>query len=86
MIPIILCIATGILAGFLVRNTGFVKYTGTLLTVVITLLFFFLGVSVGNNEQVVRNFASIGLDAFILTVGGTLGSLFCIKWIDDKFF
>ena len=86
MISIILCIVTGILAGFLLRNTGFVKYTGILMSVVISLLFFFLGVSVGNNEQVIRNFGSIGLDAIILTIGATMGSLLCIKWIYDKFF
>lgn len=86
MISIIFCILVGILIGFLIRNTGLVKYTGILMSVVITLLFFFLGVSVGNNEQVIRNFATIGLDAFILTIGATLGSLFCIKWIYDKFF
>lgn len=86
MISIILCIITGTLVGFLARNTRFVKYTGTLLSVVIMLLFFFLGISVGSNEQVVSNFATIGLDAFILTIGGTLGSLLVIKWVYDKFF
>lgn len=86
MISIILCIGAGILVGFVVRNSRFIKHTGTLLNVVITLLFFFLGISVGNNEQVVRNFTTIGLDASILTISGTLGSLLGIKWVYTKFF
>jgi|AGTN01.1.fsa_nt_gi Membrane protein of unknown function (DUF340). len=86
MLPIILCIVTGILAGYLLRKAPFVKYTGTLLNVVIMLLLFFLGISLGANEQVVKNFAVIGLDALILTVGGTLGSLLCAKWVYRRFF
>lgn len=81
MIQIILCILAGILAGYAVRNRKFVKHTAAVSSVVIALLLFFLGVSVGSNEQVLNNFAIIGLDAFVLTVGGTLGSLLCAKWI-----
>lgn len=86
MIPILLCIATGILTGYLFRKTGFVKYTGPLLSVVIMLLLFFLGVSTGSNDQVISNFSGIGLEALLLTVGGTLGSLICAKWVFARFF
>ena len=86
MIPIFLCILTGILTGYLFRKTGFVKYTGTLLSVVIMLLLFFLGASVGSNKQLISNFSGIGLDALLLTVGGTLGSLLCAKWVFARFF
>ncbi len=86
MILILLCIAMGILTGYLFRETGFVKYTGTLLSVVIMLLLFFLGASVGSNKQVISNFSGIGLEALLLTVGGTLGSLICAKWVFARFF
>lgn len=86
MIPILLCIATGILTGYLFRKTGFIKYTGILLSVVIMLLLFFLGVSTGSNEQVLSNFSGIGLEALLLAVGGTLGSLICAKWVFARFF
>jgi len=86
MISILLCIATGILTGYLFRKTGIVKYTGPLLSVVIMLLLFFLGVSVGSNKQVISNFSGIGLEALLLTVGGTLGSLLCAKWVFARFF
>ena len=86
MINILLCILAGIAVGYLARERTAVKYTGSLLRVTIMLLLFFLGLSVGSNEQVVNNFTAIGLDAFLLTVGGTLGSLFCAKWVYKKFF
>jgi uncharacterized membrane protein YbjE (DUF340 family) len=86
MIYILLCLATGIVIGFLARKRCVIKYTGSLLNVAIMLLLFFLGLSVGSNSQVIQNFRSIGLDAFLLTVGGTLGSLLCAKWVYKKFF
>ncbi|NLY23442.1 MAG: lysine exporter LysO family protein [Bacteroidales bacterium] len=86
MLSIFLCIISGVLAGYLLRNRRFVKYVGTLLSVVIMLLLFFLGVSVGINQQVVNNFAAIGMDALILTIGGTVGSLLCAKLIYQLFF
>jgi len=46
----------------------------------IFLLLFFLGVSVGMNEEVVSNFQNIGLQAFLLTVLGTLGSV-VVTWL-----
>ncbi|MCE5206137.1 MAG: lysine exporter LysO family protein [Porphyromonadaceae bacterium] len=86
MINILLCIMAGIVVGYLAKKTTVVKYTGSLLNVTIMLLLFFLGLSVGSNEQVVSNFTTIGLDAFLLAVGATLGSLFCAKWVYKKFF
>ncbi len=86
MTYILLAITAGIAAGYLCRRRTIVKYTGSLLSVVIMLLLFLLGISVGSNNQVINNFTAIGLDAFILTAGGTLGSLFGAKWTYKKFF
>ena len=86
MLHIILFILAGILVGYILRNKGVVKYIGTALGLIIMLLLFFLGVSVGSNEQVVNNFALIGLDAFVLTIGGTLGSVLCAWWVYLSFF
>lgn len=86
MLPIFISIATGIVIGYWLRNQAFVKYSGMLLSVIIMLLLFFLGVSVGANEQVISNFSVIGKDAFIITVGGTLGSVLCAWIVYVKFF
>jgi len=40
----------------------------------IYLLLFLLGISIGTNREIIRNFPSIGLKALILTVAGVLGS------------
>lgn len=86
MISIFLCIIAGTLTGYLLRSYPLIKYTGTLLGIVIMLLLFFLGVSVGINRQVVDNFPAIGGDAFILTIGGTLGSMLSALLIYRKYF
>lgn len=86
MVPILLCILSGIVVGYIARDQKILKHIGPLLSVVITLLLFSLGVSVGSNEQVLNNFATIGIEALLLTIGGTLGSLFCAKWIYTRFF
>ncbi len=86
MVPIILCITIGITAGYLLRNSNIAKINSKILNATIMLLLFFLGTSVGGSEQIISNFTTIGIDAFILTVGGTLGSLLCIKWVYHRFF
>lgn len=86
MIQIIACILVGVLFGYAFRGRSFMKRIGTLLSVVIGLLLFSLGVNVGSNEQVVNNFAIIGFDALLLTIGGVLGSLICAKWVYTRFF
>ncbi len=86
MVPILLCILSGIVVGYIARGQKFLKHIGPVLSVVIALLLFSLGVSVGSNEQVLNNFATIGIEALLLTIGGTLGSLFCAKWIYTRFF
>ena len=86
MLHIILIILSGVTAGYFVRNIPQMKYVGVVISLIIMLLLFFLGVSVGANEQVVKNFSSIGLDAFIITIGGTLGTILCAWWVYIRFF
>jgi hypothetical protein len=38
-------------------------------------LLFILGVEVGGNEQIIKGLHTIGIEAIILTLGGTLGSV-----------
>ncbi len=86
MLLIFVSIGVGIITGYFFRNSNFVKHIGTLLSLIIVLLLFFLGITVGSNEQVVSNFAAIGWDAFVLTIGGTMGSILCAWWVYQKFF
>lgn len=65
---------TGMLLGFLLRKRN-LKKIHQIITVLIWLLLFILGVEVGSNEQIIKGLHTIGLEAVILTLGGTLGSV-----------
>lgn len=62
------------LLGFLLRKRN-LKKIHQIITVLIWLLLFILGVEVGSNEQIIKGLHTIGLEAVILTLGGTLGSV-----------
>jgi len=84
IIPVFFSILTGIVVGYLLRQKKIVNKTGILLNMVIMLLLLFLGIAVGSNREVVTRFASLGLEALLLTLGGTLGSLIAALWLYRK--
>lgn len=86
ILPVILSVLLGIATGYPLRQKHFVKYADHLLNGVIMLLLFFLGIAVGSNQQVVTRFATIGLEALLLTLGGTMGSLLAARWIYKRLF
>jgi uncharacterized membrane protein YbjE (DUF340 family) len=76
MITVIALLIAGILVGFLLRNhRRIIVLSAKLTDAAIFLLLFFLGVSVGMNQQVVSNFRNIGLQAVVITLLATLGSV-----------
>lgn len=74
MFTIIGLMLTGMLLGFLLRKRN-LKKIHQIITVLIWLLLFILGVEVGSNEQIVNGLHTIGFEAVVLTLGGTLGSV-----------
>jgi uncharacterized membrane protein YbjE (DUF340 family) len=80
MLNIFLVILSGVATGYAVRKVPFVKHAGRVITLVIALLLFFMGVSVGTNDQVLATFSTIGIEALIITIGGTSGTLLC-AWL-----
>jgi uncharacterized membrane protein YbjE (DUF340 family) len=66
----------GILVGFLFNGkTKFIKIADKLCTLAIFLLLFLLGLNVGTNDEILKNFHNLGLQAIILTLGAVFGSL-----------
>ncbi|HHU96275.1 MAG: LysO family transporter [Bacteroidota bacterium] len=63
----------GGVAGFLLRKREF-KHITKLIMGFIFLLLFLLGVEVGSNPQIIAGFASIGLEALVITLAAVLGS------------
>ncbi len=63
----------GVLIGFLSRKKSF-KNISKIITVLIWLLLFILGLEVGGNSQIVSGLPVIGVEALIITVAAVLGS------------
>ena len=74
MFTIIGLMLTGILLGYLLWKRD-LKKIHQIITLLIWLLLFILGIEVGSNEQIIKGLHTIGLEAVILTLGGTLGSV-----------
>ena len=74
MFTIIGLMLTGILLGYLLRKRD-LKKIHQIITLLIWLLLFILGIEVGSHEQIIKGLHTIGLEAVILTLGGTLGSV-----------
>ena len=81
MFTIIGLMLTGILLGYLLRKRD-LKKIHQIITLLIWLLLFILGIEVGSNEQIIKGLHTIGHAPGILTLGGTLGSVIaaCARW------
>lgn len=66
--------AAGIATGWLLRRREF-KWLNGLLIILVWALLFFLGVEVGENENVINSLSKLGLEAMLLAVAGTAGSI-----------
>ena len=65
---------TGMLLGFLLRKQ---KLSGIhkVITVLIWLLLFLLGIDVGGNQKIINGLHTIGLEAIVITLAAVLGSV-----------
>lgn len=74
MFTIIGIMFTGMLLGYLLRahNLGWIH---RLITLLIWVLLFLLGIEVGGNQRIITSLHTLGLEAVVLTLGGTLGSV-----------
>ena len=63
---------TGMLLGYLLRKRD-LKKIHQIITLLIWLLLFILGIEVGSNEQIIKALPTLGVEALLLSVAGTLG-------------
>lgn len=63
----------GMLIGFSLRRREF-SWIGKIITLLIWILLFLLGMEVGGNRQIVEGFATLGIEAFVITLACVLGS------------
>ena len=64
----------GIMVGYLLRYRK-IRFIHRLILTLIWVLLFLLGLEVGANETVIHQFGKLGLEAFLLAVAGTGGSI-----------
>lgn len=67
---------TGMLTGYLLRNKK-LSWIHKIITILIWLLLFLLGIDVGSNEAIIKGLHTIGLEAAIITVAAVIGSTLC---------
>ncbi len=81
MVVIISMILLGIVAGYFLRRRK-LRYLDNIVMGIIWLLLFLLGVEAGSDERIVRWIASLGMEAFAISLGGVAGSsvLSLILW------
>jgi len=83
MLQIILIMAAGIATGWLLRHHT-LKWLNTLLIVLVWALLFFLGVEAGENPAVINGLKDLGLEALLLSLAGTAGTI-ATAWALWKF-
>ena len=76
MFIIIGIMLTGMLFGFLLRNKR-LSWIHKIITLLIWVLLFLLGIDVGGNEAIIKGLHTLGLEALIITLGAVTGSILC---------
>ena len=64
----------GILCGYLLRKRR-IPHVQQATTILIWVLLFLLGLNIGSNEQIINSIGSLGVEALLITVFATMGSL-----------
>lgn len=74
MLKIVMIMLCGIGTGYLLRNKK-MSFIGRIITALIWVLLFLLGIEVGANPRIINGLQTLGLEAIILTLGGSAGSV-----------
>jgi len=75
MFTVIIIMFCGIALGYLFRRDSRLQQTGKAVTIAIVLLLFLMGVSVGANKAILDNLGTLGMQALLIAVAGTAGSV-----------
>ena len=76
MFIIIGIMLTGMLIGYLLRSKR-LTWIHKIITLLIWVLLFLLGIDVGGNEAIVKGLHTLGIDAAIITLAAVIGSILC---------
>ena len=73
MLKIVMIMLCGIGTGYLLRNKK-MSFIGRIITALIWVLLFLLGIEVGANPRIINGLQTLGLEAIVLTIAGSMGS------------
>ena len=79
MLRIVIVMLSGITVGIIFRRRP-IRFISKVITVLIWILLFFLGVEVGTDPRIIGSVKSLGLEALVLTVSGLAGSM-AMAWV-----
>ena len=86
MFSIIFTAILGTAVGYLLRRFRGLQRINISITLTICLMLFFLGVSVGENRLLMKNFLSFGLQAALIAGLGLAGSVLAAWALEHWFF
>ena len=84
MFVVIVLMISGVVLGCLLRGKMESRWVSKSISLAIFALLFLLGVSVGANEQIMNNLATLGVEALTITLGALAGTLL-ISWLLYRF-
>ena len=76
MFIIIGIMLTGMLVGYLLRSKR-LSWIQRIITLLIWVLLFLLGIDVGGNQVIINSLHTLGLEAFVITLAAVIGSTLC---------
>ena len=76
MFIIIGIMLTGMLLGYLLRSKR-LSWIHKIITLLIWILLFLLGIDVGGNESIIKGLYTLGLEAVVITGAAVIGSTLC---------
>jgi uncharacterized membrane protein YbjE (DUF340 family) len=76
----------GVIGYILKSKSSFIRVAERLCSLILLLLLFSLGLSVGKNETVMNNISKLGLLSFAIAVAAVAGSVVCAYFVYKIFF
>ena len=83
MLIVVMIMLCGIAVGYMLRNKN-TRIVFRIITVLIWLLLFLLGIEVGSNPRIVMGMQTLGIEALLLTIGGSIGTIL-FSWLLWKY-
>lgn len=75
MFTILLLLAGGIGIGYLMQRIHFLQHIDKSINLTVYALLFLFGIHIGSDQKLIESFHTLGLQAFVISFAGIIGSL-----------